>query len=169
MSSLSPLDPSAPSMTHLDTYGHGLSICCSFDYTSIWYLPSSTSALLSFHSCVNPALICSEEAQAYTSGSLFFPGLCMFLVHPHCLTCFPYFCTFCFITGRHVPQRWGIQSVSHSGVVGAGRNCMEDMQVPGRSLFTCEGMNACVCCPALQRQPSLTVRYTKMMPQMIGF
>ena len=34
----------------------GLCICCSFDHTSIWHFPSSTSILVSCHFWVNPVL-----------------------------------------------------------------------------------------------------------------
>lgn len=57
---------------------HGLFICCSFEHTSIWHLHSSTSALLSFHSWVNPVQTCSVEAQAHISGSILFQALSVF-------------------------------------------------------------------------------------------
>jgi hypothetical protein len=48
-------------------------------------------------------------------------------------------------------------------------NCIKEMQVSGTSLFTCEGVKAKVCSPGLQGQAGLTVRCSRLMPQMLGF
>jgi hypothetical protein len=118
VSTLFSLSPSAPTtLIWAPIYQvQGLCICCSFDHTSIWHLPSPTTALLSCHSgWILSSYFCKHKLPSEALFSSTFK-VCLHSTYYH-LTWLPYICIVCLFNKTQIPKRLKIYSASVSSIV----------------------------------------------------